>query len=159
MAGMLCLGAVFLVLLQVGCSDWYRRRIRNRDIALIAVGSAAWFALSGPTAYINLGSAYSVAIALTFPGFLLGRVGAADVKLFCALAPLWSAAQLLAIFILGIVAVATLGCLCGRRWLPQCAVPAYGHGSAGNGFSDLPLGTVMMTGALPWFLWRLTLHA
>lgn len=142
---------VAALLLRIGLIDWRRRRIANRDVIAIAlaVGLAA---LLSPPAGGELARSYAAALALTLPGFALGRVGGGDVKLLCALAPLWSPLELLAIFASGVAVVSAALLI---PVLPRRVATGAGPIAMTNTHEGLPLGTAMMWGALFWLLARL----
>lgn len=84
-------GPVLLVLWALACAvqDARSRRIGNwLSLGMLAV-AGAWLGLCGtsltsaPTAIAAIGFALGVALAL--PGYVLGRMGAADVKLLAGL--------------------------------------------------------------------------
>jgi Flp pilus assembly protein protease CpaA len=136
----LCSASVLAVLLRIGLIDWRCGYIGNRDVAVIAVASTLCFALSTPLDFIGLFISCAAALALTLPGFLFGQVGGGDVKLLCALAPLWHGLELLSIFVCGVL---LLG--------PLLMLSAALH-TRGDRARELPLGTAMLLGSLPWFL-------
>jgi prepilin peptidase CpaA len=136
----LCATSVLAMLLRVGLTDWRCGHIRNRDVTAIALASTLCFALSTPLDFIGLSISCIAALALTLPGFAIGQVGGGDVKLLCALAPLWHGIELLSIFVCGVLLLGPLLMLSAALRAPSgCA-------------RELPLGTAMLLGSLPWFL-------
>jgi Flp pilus assembly protein protease CpaA len=150
-----CTLGVLALLLRVGILDWRYRRIANSDVALIALGSALCCALSAPFDFIGLIISCSCALALTLPGFCSGRVGGGDIKLLCALAPLWRGIELLAIFVQGILLLISLR-ICTAS---TDARNSNTYSTNSNCAEDLPLGTALLLGSLPWFLRRMMNHA
>lgn len=151
-------GAVVL-LLRIGLMDWRQRRIANSDVLIIAVLAAVYFLLSGPFELTALAWRYPAAILLIMPGFFTGQVGAGDVKLLVALAPMWPPLELLLIFATGVFSVYIMmifASALARRANPS--PPA--HDSARHALArGLPLGSALACGALYWFIYQVIRHA
>jgi Flp pilus assembly protein protease CpaA len=150
---------VMAVLLRIGFTDWSRRHIGNRDVAVVALGAALCFLLEPPFNFTVLATAYAAALALTLPGFLTGRVSGGDVKLLCALAPLWSGIELLTVFVHGVLvtgAALLFSMYIQRPAATGVAVLDTGDRTLARGF---PLGTALMFGALLHFFTQWTAHA
>jgi prepilin peptidase CpaA len=132
-----------LLLMLVGYIDWSRRRIPNILNATLFVWSlVVFFAGFGINTYqwlINI----ALALAITLPGYLSGRLGGGDVKLLLALSPLWPPMKMLAIFAFGVLSMAmlmSLAGLSGRR--------------ASYHQRGLPLGTAVFLGAIAFLLYQ-----
>lgn len=86
-------------------TDWRFRRLPNvltLGAVLVALFSLLWFGKSctgepATTAFAGFG----VALALTVPGYVFGKLGAGDVKLLAAMGLLSSLSVLLTTFVIG----------------------------------------------------------
>ncbi len=114
----------FLVIWFAICAEQDARckQISNRLTLGAAALAIIYLALTGMT---WLGSpaleallAVTLALALTLPGYALGKLGAADVKLMTALALASNSAYLLGTFIGAGVAMATWLIVAKRAWPP-----------------------------------------
>lgn len=164
-------GAAFTVLLVAGCvSDLRTRKIPNELVAVIL--ATGWlFALYSPDVIRALGMSVAgtlVGFAIWIPFYLVGAIGAGDVKFFAAagawLGPgtTWRAA-LIAAVVGGILAVAflvlekRLGVVLRRMALAASSGSLAGvadqPGAPGTGRRPLPYGVALAIGALAaaWF--------
>ena len=164
-------GAVFTVLLVVGCvSDLRTRKIPNELVATILV--TGWlFALFAPELQPALGRSLAgtaIGFGIWIPFYLVGAIGAGDVKFFSAAgawlgpAATWRAA-LAAAVIGGLLAVIylilekRLGAVLRRIALAassgSLAVIPEGPGVPGVRHQPLPYGVALALGALvvAWF--------
>jgi prepilin peptidase CpaA len=140
------------LLLRIGYIDWRQRRIANRDVVAIALVAGLGAALTRPATGIMASCA--VALALSLPGFLLGRLGGGDVKLLVAMAPLWSIVELLAIFAGGIIAICMMLPAFSRRYV----LATSGEDRQQYTPAGIPLGTAMMLGTFGFLVMELLQH-
>jgi prepilin peptidase CpaA len=150
---------VMAVLLRIGFTDWSRRHIGNRDVAVVALGAALCFLLVPPLNFTHLTTAYAAALALTLPGFLTGRVGGGDVKLLCALAPLWSGIELLIVFVQGVLLTSVILFFSMYLYRPAMTNAAAVLDTSDRSLArELPLGTALTLGTLLHFFIQWTAH-
>jgi prepilin peptidase CpaA len=144
------------LLIGVGILDWQHRRIPNLAVLLIA-GLAwgsyfLWKPFDATTVMINI----LLAVLLTVPGYLRGIVGAGDVKLMLAIAPLWSSISLLQIFASGVlltVCLLKLQAPLVASWRGVFAPSSHTDAKpVPPSHTGLPLGTAIALGATLYLL-------
>lgn len=135
--------ATLPLLIRIGLTDWLSRRIHNSDLfaLVLLTGAYGWAADIGMA---RLTVSCAAGLALTLPGFLLGAIGGGDIKLMCALAPLWPPQTLLGIFATGVAITWTL-----LRISKKAAADT----------PTLPLGSAMLLGTGCWLVIRVVEHA
>lgn len=135
--------ATLPLLIRIGLTDWFSRRIHNSDVfaLVLLTGTYGWAADIGMA---RLLASCATGLALTLPGFLLGGIGGGDIKLMCALAPLWPPQTLLGIFAAGVAITWALLHLSKK---------------ADADTPTLPLGAAMLFGTGCWLVARVVEHA
>ena len=129
--------ATTLLLAVMGYVDWSTRRIPNAlNVALLLLALAVFFSSHGISFYqwlLNIG----LALLITLPGYLSGKLGGGDVKLLLALSPLWPPLKLLITFASGVLLLALLLAVAEKI----CKQAEYAK-------RGLPIGTAVFLGAL-----------
>ena len=139
------------LLLIIGYIDWQYRRIPN-SLVIILAGWAAYTAafssgITAQTIAINIG----IGLTLTLPGYIKGIVGAGDVKLMLAIAPLWPSLQLLSVFSVGIFSLLLLMSfthLVSRMSLIKAHYANTANLPSASFKRGIPLGSAIALGAL-----------
>lgn len=128
---------------SIAVGDWRHRRIPNALTFSAAAVALVWLVARGQTLLggspADAALGFGVALALTLPGYALGKLGAGDVKFLAAFGLMSDAASVLIALAVGSLIAVLAGLVWGRLALAGWVRPAAGR-------RYLPMGTFWALG-------------